>query len=444
MPHYTQEQIEKANRMDLVFFLESHGEHVKRKGASNLWEKHQVWIRDYRWYSHYDSAGGFAIGFVMKYFGMGYLDAIAELLGNNTCGWLPPQSKALTLPEANNTMDCVFAYLMQKRFIARDVIAHFAHKKTLYEDAEYHNCIFVGTDEDGAPRHIHRRGTQGAYKHTEAGSKSEYSFHHDGESEILYVFEAPIDMLAFITLHPEKWQQHSYVALCSVSERAILHRLKVNPKLTKIVLCLDHDHAGHAACFRIQEILHSAGYEDVEILQSTNKDWGEDTKAMHGITPIQAEADEMQRIYNLCKDYVQLAIRTKKPPSLLSKVNAIATSIANKIPTFNQKQIDQFVVLLLLLSMDECRKSLHEITWSELTEKLIGMYIPYADNGTTEMRLRQIGNDMREVHRVYSIPTMAYDADLFVKPILRVAMDCIRLTNHLERKEKEWKESKRY
>ena len=139
-----------------------------------------------------------------------------------------------------------------------------------------------------------------------------------------------------------------------------------------------------------------------------------------------------------------MATHTNKPPSLRSKVNSIATSIANKIPTFNQKQIDQFVVLLLLLSMDECRKSLHEITWSELTEKLIGMYIPYADNGTTEMRLRQIGNDMREVNRVYSIPTMAYDADLFVKPILRVAMDCIRLTNHIERKEKEWKESKRY
>ncbi len=147
-------------------------------------------------------------------------------------------------------MECVFAYLMQKRFIARDVIAHFSHNKTLYEDAEYHNCVFVGLDEEGVPKHVHRRGTQGAYKHTEVGSKSEYSFHHNGESEKLYVFEAPINMLAFITLHPENWQQHSYVALCSVSERAILHRLKVNPKLRKVVLCLDHDHAGHAAYYR--------------------------------------------------------------------------------------------------------------------------------------------------------------------------------------------------
>ena len=93
MSHYTQEQIEKANRTDLVFFLQTHGEQTKRVGSSYLWEKHQVWIRDYRWYSHYDSAGGYPIGFLMKYFGMGYQDAVAELLRNHCCGLLPPKEK---------------------------------------------------------------------------------------------------------------------------------------------------------------------------------------------------------------------------------------------------------------------------------------------------------------------------------------------------------------
>ena len=93
------------------------------------------------------------------------------------------------------------------------------------------------------------------------------------------------------------------------------------------------------------------------------------------------------------------------------------------------------VVLLLLLSVDECRKSMQDATWSEIAEKLMAQYVPHADNGNTEMRLRQIGNDMRDLSRVYKIPNMTYDADLFVKPILRVAMDCIRLTHYLERKE---------
>ena len=43
----------------------------------------------------------------------------------------------------------VFAYLIKHRSIARDVVAHFAKAGLLYEDSEYHNAVFVGTDTDG-------------------------------------------------------------------------------------------------------------------------------------------------------------------------------------------------------------------------------------------------------------------------------------------------------
>ena len=449
MLHYTQEQLETANQTDLADFLNNHGEKLKRCGAQYLWEKHQVWIRGNRWYTHYDSVGGYAISFVMKYYALGFQAAVAELLGGGTAQCNAPaiaaqKTRELIVPEANKTMNRVYAYLMQERFIDREVISFFAHNKLLYEDAKYHNCIFVGMDEAGVPRHIHRRGTMGSFKQTETGSKTEYSFHHDGTSEWLFVFEAPIDMLAFITLHPDKWQQHSYVALCSVSERAILHRLKVNPQLKKIVLCLDHDNAGRAACVRIADILKDHGYTDVRCFHSENKDWGEDTKAAHGVVPIQAEADETEAIRKLCYVFISIAKREKKPSQLLTKVNAVATSIQSKIPTVNVKQIVGFIVLLLLLSMDECRKSLQEVTWEVIAEKLAGMYVPHADNGNTEMRLRQICSDVRDMDQVYDIPSMFNDTDIFVKPILKVALDCIRLIHYLERKESEWKESKHY
>lgn len=449
MPHYTQEQIEIANQTNLVDFLNSHSEKLKHCGAQHLWEKHQVWIRGNRWYTHYDSVGGYAIGFVMKYYAFSFQDAVAELLGSDTAQCNVPaitvkKTKELIVPEANQTMNRVYAYLMQERFIAREVISFFAHHKLLYEDAKYHNCIFVGTDEEGVPRHIHRRGTMGSFKQTEAGSKAEYSFHYDGTSERLFVFEAPIDMLAFITLHPDNWQQHSYVALCSVSERAILHRLKVNPQLKQIVLCLDYDKAGRAASVRITEILKNYSYENVQLLHPQNKDWGEDTKAAHGVAPIRVEADETEAIRMLCHAFISIAKREKKPPQLLTKVNAVANSIQNKIPTAYVKQIDEFVVLLLLLSMDEYRKSLQVVTWDAIAEKLDEMYVPYADNGNTEMRLRQICSDVRDMNQVYDIPSMFNDADIFVMPILKVAMDCIRLIHYLERKESKWKESKLY
>ena len=50
MPHYTDQQIEAANNTSIIAFLYSHGEQLKKFGAQHLWEKHQVWIRDNRWY----------------------------------------------------------------------------------------------------------------------------------------------------------------------------------------------------------------------------------------------------------------------------------------------------------------------------------------------------------------------------------------------------------
>ncbi len=281
MPHYTEDQIQAANHSDLAVFLCTHGELPKCRGKQLLWEKHQVWINGYRWYSHYESKGGYAVGFVMRYFGLSFQDAVKALLGGavmTEVQEVPKEEKTLVLPKPNATMNRVYAYLTGERCIDREVISHFAHANVLYEDTEYHNCIFVGTDEDGIPRHCHRRSTSGSFKQTEAGSQAEYSFHHDGGSEWIFVFEAPIDLLAFLSLHKDNWQSHSYVALCSVSERALLHRLEVNPKLTKVVLCLDNDDAGRRAAVRIADLLKERGYTDVRIHFPQNKDWDEDIR----------------------------------------------------------------------------------------------------------------------------------------------------------------------
>ena len=40
---------------------------------------------------------------------------------------------------------------MKQRRVSREVVTHFARSGLLYEDAQYHNCVFVGTDEQGVP-----------------------------------------------------------------------------------------------------------------------------------------------------------------------------------------------------------------------------------------------------------------------------------------------------
>lgn len=81
----------------------------------------------------------------------------------------------------------------------------------------------MGTDKHGVPYHIHKRSTnsQGkSFKVNVEGSRPQYSFHHTGKDSVLYVFEAPIGMLSFLTLYSEGWQEHSYVALCGTGGQA--------------------------------------------------------------------------------------------------------------------------------------------------------------------------------------------------------------------------------
>ena len=438
MPHYTESQISAANHADLAAFLMSRGEKLSRRGNQYLWGKNQVWIHGHEWYSHYESKGGHAVSFVMRYFGLSFQNAVEELIGDSSVvssQTIEPnkieESKSLILPPRSETTNRILCYLTRERFIAREVVEYLIKAQTLYEDAKYHNCVFVGLDENGVPKHCHIRSTFGNYKRTEAGSQAEYSFHHDGESEWLFVFEAPIDMLAFITLHRKDWQKHSYVALCSVSERALFHRLTANPNLRKIVLCLDNDNAGISACERIRGILEKKGYSDVRILHSINKDWDEDIKAQNGGTPIPADNTNVEAVRKICKESVENAAKLKPPPMLYRKVQDSYTAVINSNKFETEKQVGHLLDLLLLLAKDECRKSLAPIEWNELESELIRAYVPSTDNGDTNTRFRRLDADMKSLFAVYDTQQMICDRELFLKPIMKACIDCVCLLKYL-------------
>jgi hypothetical protein len=170
----------------------------------------------------------------------------------------------------------VFAYLMKERCIDREVIRHFAKAGTLFEDAKYHNAVFVGKDENGIAKHAHKRSTYTlgeSFRGNVEGSDARCAFHHIGQSRRLYVYEAPIDMLSFLTMYPDRWQKHSHVALCGVSPQAMMWMLEQNPQVSEVALCLDNDAAGHAAAERFSEALRQKGYENISCLFSEYKDW---------------------------------------------------------------------------------------------------------------------------------------------------------------------------
>ena len=282
--HFTKEQREQARRTDLANFLISQGEKVKKSGSEYEWfdGSQKVTIRGNLWYHQYEQKGGDAVDFVRRFYNKDYAEAV-EMLLNDSGGQIitsPPiekEHKPFKLPPRNDRMSRVFSYLLLTRGIDKDVLYEFVRKKMIYESAYYHNAVFVGYDSSGKPRHAHKRGTvtSNPYKGNVAGSQPEYSFHFNGTSEKLFLFEAPIDMLSYISMHKKNWKEHSYAASCSVSDRVLFQCLNDNPNIKNVFLCFDNDEAGQTANKRIADKLNKLNIQN-EILIPTHKDWNED------------------------------------------------------------------------------------------------------------------------------------------------------------------------
>ena len=288
---FTDEQKRRANAVDLEDYLLRRGERLLPSGREKrLASDRSITIRGSEWFDHETRQGGRAIDFVRMHDGCSFQEAVTRLL-NGEQGQMFQQAevrkvelpKTFALPPAHHSMRRVYAYLIQQRHIDRDIITHFARAGTLYEDAEYHNAVFVGTDEHGVPRHAQKRSTNSrgkSFKRNVVGSDARYSFHHLGADGELYIFEAPIDLLSYLTMYPEDWQRHSYVACCGTSYEPVRWMLTQMETPQMVSLCLDHDRAGERGSERMAEQIASEFGIPTRRLVPEQKDWNEDLCAM--------------------------------------------------------------------------------------------------------------------------------------------------------------------
>lgn len=449
--YFTEEQKQRANSVDLVDFLQRQGEQLTRSGRDWRWKRHDsVTVRGNKWFRHSCKEGGHAIDFVQEFYDMSFPEAVSFLLGgesgmewNQTDKCTPPPRKTFSLPEENPNMRRVFAYLMKQRFIHCEVLSHFAREKLIYEDRQHHNAVFVGLDEHGIARHAHKRSTytQGnPYKGNVESSDPRYSFHWIGESDTLYVFEAPIDLLSFITLNLKEWKHHSYVTLDGVSEHAMLCQLELNPHLKKTVLCLDHDPAGIEAAGRLKDILRKSGYYDpacsnVEIRQSIYKDWNEDLKALYGITPIPAkEHPKVMLLPQVCSGVQKscrfLSVNKEANVFLLEECEKMTLMLRSEsFQTEDLKNQLRYTAAGALLVIQEiCRQMGVRVSVEEVTGWMQEEYKPYKDRGWLRTKKEDICCDIKDVSghiHDYSTHTLA-ERKALLKPCLKLALDCVK------------------
>ena len=287
---FTDTEMQIAKETDLPELLTHLGYQVRRIGRYHTTvEMDSLRIKDRRkWFRYSQNTGGDAITFLQQFCGKSFSEAVEYLLAFHGRARDSPAKaassvkrdevqKPFALPPRNTDDRRVFAYL-HKRGIAPQVIRQFLNSGLLYEDAVHHNCVFVGRDESGQAKYAGLRGTYDldspGFKGDATGSDKNtgFSLPHDPRSDLVLVFEAPIDLMSYLTLHRDTTNA---LALCGLYDGALQTYLQAHPEIRRIALCLDADEPGQKAAQQLQEKYQLQGYAVTVEKPRCGKDWNE-------------------------------------------------------------------------------------------------------------------------------------------------------------------------
>lgn len=259
------EMIEKARQMDLYSYMEVYEpDNLVRvcAGRYQLREHDSVVISNGLWVQKSSGIGGrSALDYLVKVRGIPFQEAVEQLSGV----YLPDrktvpvkersETKELQLPPLNRSAHRVISYL-SSRGISKNIIDHCVKNGLIYESAIYHSVVFVGLDyENNTPKYACQRGCFGSnFKGEASGSNKRFGFRIEAPgSEILHIFEAPIDLLSYATLMEiwgKNWHSVSFLALGGVAPQKngglpmALSGFLEHRTVDKIYLHLDNDKAG--------------------------------------------------------------------------------------------------------------------------------------------------------------------------------------------------------
>lgn len=412
---YSNEQIALANSVNLVDFLKMQGEKLIKSGKDMRWERnHSVTLRDNRYYKWKENEGGYPIQFLKEFYGYDFKQAMEVLLSTvgdmelvNSLEDHEEVKKPFDAPEKNDNNKRAYAYLNKTRLIDKDVLNYFFNNNLIYEDKKYHNAVFIGLDEDGIIRHAHKRSTipyGKSYRGNVESSDSRYPFHYNGTSNKVFVFEAPIDMLSFITLNKDNWQEHSYIALNGLGTEGLDHLLDSNKILKLILLCLDHDIAGIEATERVRDQLYEKGYCEVGVIQSKNKDFNEDLKEAGGLDFKPSEAnpkyEELDKVikeiqesitYKDLQEHVDYQMIAKSFADLYYSSNS---NDCKDVDVINQK-VNDLIKKTLIAQHQMIYDDMPLYMESQVFDNLKEDYRAYKDKGNLKNKLKDIIEDLK-------------------------------------------------
>ena len=343
----TQEQIDRANAVNLPQFLIEHGFELKRMSRDEfIWKDHDsLFIHDNqngesgKWFRFSENHGGDNIAFVREYMDLNFRQAV-ELLNDETYidtqfRPYPHQKPKFRVSKPDKPVeihlrenpDCrkVMDYLCRVRGLDFSLVSELINQGRISQESGYYgNAIFKYFNEDGKLVGAEKCGTNEwqKFKSIEKGSASGYGFEIvRGNGENALFFESSIDMLSYLQMHPEL-DNHRLVSMMGVKPSivvATMERHGIKPE--NVYLCSDNDDAGNDFADRLKEV-----YPEIKRLCSDKKykDWNDQLRDI----PIKEVTTEKMIVYG-------------------NKIWNYATDNSDKtIISFDESQFKDFVVRL--------------------------------------------------------------------------------------------------
>ncbi len=332
---YTRAQIDQAQSMDLLSYVESRGYSLIHDGRQVRLREHDSCVisnNKWKWFSQ--NKGGGTLDFLIAYENKSFKEAMQILLGEKEIDKKPKQYvqqsekeelKELShLPEKNDNYRRLYAYLGKTRGIDYEIITEMVKSGTVYEDKEHHNCVFLGKDDNGEVKYCLKIGTttDKKFKGELPGSDKRYNveLRNDKINWVVSTYESIIDAMSHETLIKNKGKDYTKtnkISLGGVSDLKLEQYLKDNPQITKIITCLDNDEVGIAAAIKIKEKYEKQGYIVTKIVPKIGKDFNDELVA--------SIRDKKKTL-----DYVKKSISKNKTETSQTNYHDV-NSIENKI-----------------------------------------------------------------------------------------------------------------
>ncbi|MGG0888927.1 DUF3991 domain-containing protein [Cytobacillus horneckiae] len=271
------EEKEKANNVNILDYLLSIGEPLKSEG--NNFYRHEghdsLVVNSRKNYFSWNSrnVSGNAVTYLMNVHNLSFQHAVKKInddLGDNALFSYTKQEP--TYPSEFNydvkevrTTENAFNYLVHDRKIDPDLVQALIRADLIKEDS-YKNVVFKwkengqliganlqGTREIPEDKRIHadRAYFKKVLPTTKEATNSGFTFTR-GYPDKLYFYEAPIDLLSYLSLNRSKLENCRLISMDGLKHQTVfqtikntLKELKENGReLESITLCVDNDSAG--------------------------------------------------------------------------------------------------------------------------------------------------------------------------------------------------------